>query len=162
MTPEEQAREKIDALLSAAGWVLQDKAALDRSAGGCRGARVLPAQCGLRLPAFCRWESAGVIEAKPAGQNLGGVEVQSTKYMVKLPDHLARWPDQLIVHYESTGDETYFRDILPFLSKPSISSSPTDATDLSTAFGGKCWNIAEECFSVAFYSLYSLGGRDRK
>jgi hypothetical protein len=33
-----------------------------------------------------------------------------TKYMVKLPEHLARWDDTLRFDYESTGDETYFRD----------------------------------------------------
>ena len=55
--------------------------------------------------------AAGVIEAKPAGHTLGGVDVQSEKYMIKLPEHLARWADQLIFHYESTGDETLFRDL---------------------------------------------------
>jgi type I restriction enzyme R subunit len=30
--------------------------------------------------------------------------------MAKLPEHLARWADQLIFHYESTGEETFFRD----------------------------------------------------
>ena len=111
MTPEEQAREKIDALLSNAGWVLQDKAAFNRNAGEGVAVRefVLPnGECDYLL--FVGGKAAGVIEAKPSGHTLGGVEVQSTKYMVKLPEYLARWADQLIFHYESTGEESYFRD----------------------------------------------------
>lgn len=111
MTPEEQVREKIDALLSNAGWLLQDKAAFNRNAGEGVAVREfsLPnGECDYLL--FVGGKAAGVIEAKPAGHTLGGVEVQSTKYMVKLPEHLARWSDQLIFHYESTGDETLFRD----------------------------------------------------
>jgi type I restriction enzyme R subunit len=59
---------------------------------------------------FIGGEAAGVIEAKKAGSTLSGVAEQSAKYMAKLPDYLARWGDQMTFHYESTGEETFFRD----------------------------------------------------
>lgn len=110
-TPEQLARQKIDAVLAAAGWELQDKCAFNRHAAAGVAVRefALPnGECDYLL--FIGGKAAGVIEAKPAGHTLGGVDVQSEKYMVKLPEHLARWADRLIFHYESTGDETLFRD----------------------------------------------------
>ena len=59
---------------------------------------------------FVGGKAAGVIEAKKAGVTLSGVADQASKYMVKLPEYLARWSDHLIFDYESTGDETLFRD----------------------------------------------------
>jgi type I site-specific restriction endonuclease len=60
---------------------------------------------------FVGGKAAGVIEAKKAGATLSGVAEQAARYMVNLPDHLARWDDQLRFDYESTGEETYFRDM---------------------------------------------------
>jgi len=59
---------------------------------------------------FVGGRAAGVIEAKKSGVTLSGVAEQAAKYLAKVPDHLARWADQLPFAYESTGDETYFRD----------------------------------------------------
>ena len=111
MTPEQLAREKIDSLLTSAGWVLQDKAAFDRTASEGVAVREfsLPnGDCDYLL--FVGGKAAGVIEAKKLGATLSGVAEQSVKYMVDLPSHLARWTDRLIFHYESTGEETYFCD----------------------------------------------------
>jgi len=111
MTPEQQAREKIDSLLIAAGWVLQDVADFDRTAAEGVAVREfsLPnGPCDYLL--FVGGKAAGVIEAKKAGATLSGVSEQSAKYMTKLPEHLARWSDQLSFHYESTGEEGYFCD----------------------------------------------------
>ena len=111
-TPEQQAREKIDRLLTAAGWVLQDREGFDRNAALGVAVRELPLPAG-----FCDYllfvggKAAGVIEAKKAGVTLSGVAEQSEKYMSKLPDHLARWDDILIYDFESTGDETFFRNL---------------------------------------------------
>ncbi len=60
---------------------------------------------------FIGGKAAGVVEAKKAGVTLSGVAEQSEKYMAKLPDHLAKWQDTLRFDYESTGDETFFRDM---------------------------------------------------
>src|SRR5699024_1771210 len=48
------------------------------------------------------------IEAKRAGTTLSSVAEQSARYANALPEHLARWDEQLIYSYESTGTETYF------------------------------------------------------
>lgn len=112
-TPEQVAREKIDALLAAAGWIVQDMGAFNRNAGLGVAVRefALPnGPCDYLL--FVDGKAAGVIEAKKAGVTLSGVAEQSDKYMRKLPDHLATWGDHLRFDYEATGDETYFRDTL--------------------------------------------------
>jgi type I restriction enzyme R subunit len=109
--PEQRAREEIDALLSASGWTVQDKTEFNRNASIGVAVRefALPnGPCDYLL--FVGGKAAGVIEAKKAGVTLSGVADQSEKYMLKLPDHLARWEEHLIFDYESTGDETYFRD----------------------------------------------------
>lgn len=111
LMPEQKARERIDALLEAAGWIVQDMAEFNRNAGEGVAVRefTLPnGPCDYLL--FVGGKAAGVIEAKKAGITLTGVAEQAAKYMLKLPDHLARWSDQLIFDYESTGEETLFRD----------------------------------------------------
>ncbi|MEQ8356096.1 MAG: type I restriction-modification enzyme R subunit C-terminal domain-containing protein [Kiloniellaceae bacterium] len=111
-TPEQIVRERIDRLLTEAGWVLQDRDGFDRTAA--RGVAVrefsLPAGfCDYLL--FVAGKAAGVIEAKKIGVTLSGVADQSEKYMHALPEHLARWHDTLVFDYESTGEETLFRDL---------------------------------------------------
>ena len=111
-TPEAKAREEIDRLLQAAGWILQDNDRFNRNAGvgvAVREFQLPSGPCDYLL--FVNGKAAGVIEAKKAGKTLSGVADQSEKYMSKLPDHLARWSDTLLFDYESTGEETYFRDM---------------------------------------------------
>jgi len=109
--PEMRARQVIDDRLRAAGWLIQDNAEFNRNAGDGVAVRefLLPkGPCDYLL--FVGGKAAGVIEAKKAGITLSAVAEQATKYMVKLPDHLARWGDHLVFDYESTGEETFFRD----------------------------------------------------
>ncbi len=111
-SPELLARQKIDRLLTEAGWVLQDRDALDRNAALGVAVREfsLPAGfCDYLL--FVGGKAAGVIEAKKTGVTLSGVADQSKKYAMRPPEHLARWDDFLIYHYESTGEETFFRNL---------------------------------------------------
>jgi type I restriction enzyme R subunit len=110
-TPEQRARANIDASLTAAGWVLQDASAFNRNAAEGVAVRefALPGgPCDYLL--FVGGKAAGVIEAKKAGVTLSGVADQAGRYMGALPEHLARWSDRLAFDYESTGEETYFRD----------------------------------------------------
>lgn len=110
-TPEQLARQKIDELLSSAGWVLQDKENFNRNAAlgvAVREFSLPNGSCDYLL--FVGGKAAGVIEAKKAGTTLSGVAEQAAKYMDELPDHLASWSARLIFSYESTGDETFFRD----------------------------------------------------
>lgn len=112
VTPEQLARKTIDELLSAAGWSLQDRDEFDRNASlgvAVREFQLPSGSCDYLL--FIDGKAAGVIEAKKTGVTLSGVADQSDKYMAALPDHLARWSDILIYDYESTGDETFFRNL---------------------------------------------------
>jgi len=112
LTPEQQARERIDELLRAAGWIIQDNADFNRNAGegvAVREFKLPSGPCDYLL--FVAGKAAGVLEAKKTGVTLSAIAEQAARYMVKLPDHLARWDDHLRFDYESTGDETYFRDM---------------------------------------------------
>ncbi|WHZ09630.1 MAG: Type I restriction-modification system, restriction subunit R [Burkholderiaceae bacterium] len=111
LAPEEQARAAIDGLLTAAGWVVQDMADFNRNAAegvAVREFQLPSGPCDYLL--FVGGKACGVIEAKKAGVTLSGVAEQAARYMAALPEHLARWADRLAFDYESTGDETYFRD----------------------------------------------------
>lgn len=112
MTPEEEARVGIDKLLIAAGWEIQDRKEFDRTAAlGVAVREFALGQDEADYLLFIDGKAAGVVEAKAKGHTLSGVAEQSEKYMSRLPDHLARWRDTLVFDYESTGEETNFRDM---------------------------------------------------
>ena len=104
MAPEARARERIDSLLTAAGWAIQNRD--DINLGAALGVAVreysLPAgPCDYLL--FIDRRACGVIEAKPEGQTLTGVTEQSDDYVAALPAHLQSWAPTLLFAYESTG-----------------------------------------------------------
>lgn len=82
-SPEQIARDNIDALLSASGWVVQDKKAIDFSQGEGQAIREYQTDVG---PAdyvlFVDKTAVGVIEAKRerAGHNITPVEAQADGY----------------------------------------------------------------------------------
>ncbi|WP_446415157.1 DEAD/DEAH box helicase family protein [Coleofasciculus sp.] len=109
--PEEIAREKIDQLLTAAGWVVQDYQDLNLGAALGVVVREYPLKTGAAdYLLFINRQAAGVIEAKAKGTTLSGVELQSGKYLFGLPSNLPCYRKPLPFAYESTGDETFFRD----------------------------------------------------
>ena len=61
---------------------------------------------------YVNQKAAGVVEAKPEGSTLTGVEVQSEKYSTGLPDNLPAYHSPLPFLYESTGAETQFTNRL--------------------------------------------------
>ncbi|MDO8539757.1 MAG: DEAD/DEAH box helicase family protein [Opitutaceae bacterium] len=114
MSPEAAAREKIDALLVAAGWAIQDYKAFNPAAARGIALREVPLDSGRcdylllvdRIP-------LGVIEAKKEGTTLSTVSDQSSHYGENLPDFLANLlpgTKKIPFAYESTGVETLFRD----------------------------------------------------
>jgi type I restriction enzyme R subunit len=112
MTPEQQARQQIDAKLVAAGWIIQDYKAFNPSAGRGIALREVPLKSGT-----CDYlllvdrKALGVVEAKKEGTLLSGVAEQSSHYGASLPDFIqAIGPGSLPFLYESTGVETFFRD----------------------------------------------------
>src|SRR6202790_5628131 len=109
MTPEQQARQIIDRLLEASGWVVQDCKEMNISAGPGVAVREFHLKGGpadYLLYADCR--AVGVIEAKPEGHTLTGVETQSGKYLDGLPSTLPAHRVPLPFSYESTGTVTQF------------------------------------------------------
>ena len=56
-------------------------------------------------------KAIGIVEAKPEGTTLSGVAEQTTKYLDGLPDNIPSYQKPLSFAYESTGTETFFRDL---------------------------------------------------
>ncbi|MEN6478165.1 MAG: DEAD/DEAH box helicase family protein [Anaerolineales bacterium] len=111
-TPEQLARQDIDRLLEASGWVVQDRAQLNPSASLGVAVREFSVNAGAAdYLLIVAGKAAGVVEAKPAGTTLSGVAEQSAKYTTGLPDFMQTWGDPLPFAYESNGVETLFRDV---------------------------------------------------
>ena len=111
-TPEQKARDKIDAMLNQAGWRVQSKNMLDFSAGLGIAVREYQTDVG---PAdyvlFVGKQAVGVVEAKPEdwGHNITTVESQSGTYAAAE----LKWvnnQEPLPFVYESTGVLTRFTD----------------------------------------------------
>ena len=112
---EDDARQKIDADLMAAGWIVQDAGAANIHAGRGVAIREFPLRSGHGFADYLLYidaRAAGVIEAKRAGTTLTGVEVQSEKYSVGLPDGLPAHHRPLPFLYQSTSAETRFTNWL--------------------------------------------------
>ncbi|MGC9395161.1 MAG: DEAD/DEAH box helicase family protein [Anaerolineae bacterium] len=113
LTPEQQAREAIDRMLEASGWQVQTRQQMNRTAAPGVAVCEFPLTTGeVDYMLFAQGRPIGVVEAKPAGTPLSGVEPQAMKYCEGLPDMLRplAWHDPLPFRYESTGVETYFAD----------------------------------------------------
>ena len=111
-TPEQAARDIIDAKLSESGWVVQDKNKIDFSAGP--GITVREYQTDVGNPDYVLFADrtpVGVIETKPDswGQKITTVEEQSGKYAVANLKWLKN-SEPLPFVYESTGILTRFTD----------------------------------------------------
>lgn len=108
-TPEEQARELIDAKLAAAGWVVQPYRDMNLGAGPGLAVTEFPGAHGeADYLLYVDGKALGVVEAKPVGHTLKGVEGQSASYSEGLPDSLPAWRRPLPFQYESTGEVTQF------------------------------------------------------
>ena len=109
--PEDRAREKIDAMLSAAGWIVQSYSQLNYGAGpgiAITEYRTLAGPADYLL--VVNRKAIGAVEAKAEGATLSGVAEQTAKYITNFPDNLPHHGDPLPFAYESTGTETMFRD----------------------------------------------------
>src|SRR5216117_2314473 len=113
-TPEDLARENIDALLTKCGWTIQNRSTINFSAA--RGVVIrealLKGRDEVDYLLFVDGKAIGTAEAKPEGFTLTGVEEQSGKYGKGLLDIYPRWRDPLPFAYESTGLETQFTNQL--------------------------------------------------
>jgi type I restriction enzyme R subunit len=115
LTPEEQARQVIDAKLCAAGWIVRSRDQLDLSAGPGIAVAKFPLKLGFGEADYLLYvdrKAIGVVEAKAVGHTLTGVEPQSACYSEGLPDNLPAWHRPLPFLYESTGEVTQFTNTL--------------------------------------------------
>ena len=110
--PEQRARQRIDEMLTACGWVVQDYKAFNPSVARGIALREVPltsGRCDYLL--LVDRKPVGVVEAKKEGTMLSTVAEQSAHYGEHLPDFLqAITHGKLPFYYESTGIETFFRD----------------------------------------------------
>ena len=110
-TPEQLARQQIDTLLTAAGWVVQDYTGYQPGAARGIALREVPLKSGrCDYLLLVDRKPLGVIEAKRAGTLLVGVAEQSAHYAAGLPAFFKVTAAELPFAYESTGTETFFRD----------------------------------------------------
>ena len=61
---------------------------------------------------YANGKAIGVVEAKPEGHTLTGVEIQSSKYTLGLPEGVPVYRKPLPFAYESTGEVTQFSNSL--------------------------------------------------
>lgn len=109
--PEDRARERIDQMLSAAGWLVQNASEVDLTEGLGIAVRELKLKPGHGFADYILYvdrKVCGVIEAKKEGETLTGVELQTEKYSAGLPDSLPAYFRPLPFLYQSTGVETCF------------------------------------------------------
>ena len=113
MTPEEKARQSIDAQLVQCGWVIQDRAEVNLVAARGVAVREVSMKRGhgeTDYLLFVDAKALGTIEAKPEGFTLTGAEPQSAKYGSGAPPGVPVWHSPIPFRYESTGVETRFTD----------------------------------------------------
>jgi type I restriction enzyme R subunit len=151
-TPEQIARDAIDARLRAAGWHVQDKAAIDFSAGLGIAVREYQTDIG---PAdyvlFADRQPVGIVEAKPdhSGVGLTIVEEQAEGYA----NANLKWVknnEPLPFIYESTGKVTRFtngRDPNPRSREVFTFHRPETL---------KSWSIAPQSFRSGIAALPDL------
>lgn len=113
MTPEQKARQQIDRQLEQAGWAVQDYRQMNISAASGIAIREFPLTTGdADYMLYADAKAIGVVEAKPKGHTLTGVETQSGKYLDGLPAGLPNHRLPLPFAYESTGEVTHFTNTL--------------------------------------------------
>lgn len=115
LTPEQQARQTIDANLRAAGWMVQDRAEANLHAGRGVAVREFKLEKGHGFAdylLFVDGRAVGVLEAKKAGEPLRAHERQAERYSEGLPATLTAPVKQLPFLYLSNGTETLFANLL--------------------------------------------------
>ena len=110
LTPEQEARQQIDEMLTASGWVVQAYKSYNKTAGPGIALCEVPLKSGrCDYLLLVNGVPLGVLEAKKHGITLSTIADQSSLYGENLPDFL-KTSQILPFYYESTGVETYFRD----------------------------------------------------
>lgn len=113
MTPEDSARQEIDRQLTQCGWQVQNRSEMNLLATPGIAVREFPMLMGeADYLLYAGGKAIGVVEAKPKGHPLIGVESQSAKYAGTLPPNIPAYSKPLPFAYESTGAVTQFTNLL--------------------------------------------------
>ncbi|MDO7877738.1 type I restriction-modification enzyme R subunit C-terminal domain-containing protein [Hymenobacter sp. ASUV-10] len=111
LTPEQHARQLIDAQLAAAGWAVQDAKQVNLGAGPGVAVREYPTASGpADYALFVDRKLVGIIEAKKEGTSLTAVAEQTARYQASATKHAQRVAEQLPFGYEANGQEIRFAD----------------------------------------------------
>ena len=138
----------IDAQLAASGWLVQDRGAMNRSAGLGVAVREYPLATGLcDYLLLVAGRACGVVEAKAAGATLSGVAEQARGYQSAPPAALARWSDPLRFDYEASGVELLFSNRLHHTLRASLRSSDLSCDRERCAQNGP-WRASGKATSV--------------
>lgn len=115
LAAEQRARVLIDRQLTNAGWAVQDKKNLNLFASQGVAVREIVMKAGHGRVDYLLYvdkQAVGVIEAKPEGTTLSGVEWQSSKYADGLPADVrikaVLRDGRLPFVFEASGSETHF------------------------------------------------------
>ncbi|HET7475338.1 MAG TPA: DEAD/DEAH box helicase family protein [Dermatophilaceae bacterium] len=114
LTAEQRARVLIDQQLTQAGWSVQDRSQLNLSAAGvaCREVVMKAGHGRADYLLYVEQHAVGVIEAKPMGATLSGVEWQSAMYAEGLRAEVRlkalTVQGRLPFAFEASGTETHF------------------------------------------------------
>jgi type I restriction enzyme R subunit len=111
LAAEQRARVEIDRQLTAAGWSVVDRKDLNPFVPtAVREVIMAPGHGRADYALYLDREVVGVIEAKPAGTPLSGVEWQSAMYAAGLPDTARKrlYGGKLPFVFEANGVETHF------------------------------------------------------
>jgi type I restriction enzyme R subunit len=101
----------IDGQLAEAGWLVQSREEINRSAGLGGAVREFPTASGpVDYALFVGGTLCGVVEAKPEGTTLSGFSDQAARYMGGVPEHLVGREGQVRFEYVASGTEILFRD----------------------------------------------------
>ena len=113
--PEQIARQKIDAALVEAGWVVQNRDEMNLAAAQGVAVREFALAAGHGFADYLLFvdeRPVGVLEAKAEGHPPSGVEIQAQRYTEGLPSNLDAPVRPLPFMYISSGSETVFANLL--------------------------------------------------
>ena len=96
MTPADKDREEIDFRLAQSGWLVKSRDEMNISAAQGIAVREFPTLTGeADYLLYADGKAIGVVEAKPKGHPLIGVETQSAKYAGALPPNVPAYVNPL-------------------------------------------------------------------
>lgn len=111
LTPEQHARQLIDAQLTQAGWLVQDYKHLNLGAGLGVAVREYPTASGpADYALLLHRRLVGIVEAKKEGTSLVTVAEQTARYRASATKHALRVAAELPFGYEANGQEIRFSD----------------------------------------------------